>query len=286
MRIAASAVAAKLRAALILGIAVLNAGAFASHPSSPGGVEARLVITGSSTMAPLITELARRFQSLHPGAKIEVQSGGSGRGISDARSGKADIGMVSRALSGSEAQDLYGFAIARDGVAVVVHKDNPVRVLSDRQVTDIYSGRITNWKITKGRDVPIVVLAAEPDRSSTELFTHYFGLAYGAIKAKQVLGDNPARIRAIIENPTGIVYVSVGEAERIAQAGAPIKLLPVDGVTATSRTIRSGDYPISRPLALVTNRIPKGLVKEFINFCLSSHATAVVVKHDCVPYLD
>lgn len=254
-----------------------------SRPSS--NLTGKLLLTGSSTMAPLMTEIGKRFRSLHPSVEIEVQMGGSGRGLADARAGKADIGMVSRALTDTET-DLFAFTIARDGVAVVIHKDNPVRALSKEQVNSIFAGRITNWKDVGGRDVPITVFAAGPTYSSTELFTHYFDLPFANIKAHTVLGDNPARISAVAGNPGSIVYVSVGEAERNAQTGTAIKLLPVGRVPATSRSIRSGNWPISRPLALVTKDQPDGLIKEFIKFSLSSQVTDAVEKFDFVPYLD
>lgn len=253
--------------------------AFPSHTSG------KLLITGSGTMTPLIREIAKRYEALHPGVKIEVQSGGSSRGISDARTGKADIGMASRALSDKES-DLNGFPIARDGVALVLHKDNPVSALSARQIAEIYTGRITNWKQVGGRDAAIAVFAAEPGRSTSELFTQFFEIRYADIRAHQVLGDNPSRIRAVSENPSGIVFMSVGESERTAQAGAPIKLLPMEGVPASSKTIRSGNYPIARALSLVTRELPTGLAKEFISYSLSPQVTNLVIGHDFVPYQD
>jgi phosphate transport system substrate-binding protein len=272
----------KTTAAFILGFLALGAAAEAQPAELASG---QLLLTGSSTMAPLVTAIAKRFQTLHPGVRVEVQMGGSGRGIADARQGKADIGMASRALTEKE-RDLQGFPIARDGVALVVHKTNPVPSLTDRQVVEIYSGKITNWKQLGGHDAPILVVKAEPTRSSTELFTHYFGLRYEDLKAQREVGDNPARIKLLIENPNALLYMSVGEAERKAQVGVPIKLMPVGGVAATSKNIRNGNFPISRPLTLVTRELPKGLARTFIEFALSSQVTDLVLTHDFVPYLD
>lgn len=260
-----------------------RSGPVAGKPS--GKLAVRLLLTGSSTMAPLMSDVAKRFEALHPDIKIEVQAGGSGRGISDALAGKADIGMVSRALTEKE-RDLKSFAIARDGISMVIHRDNPIKALSNQQVVDIYTGKIKNWNLIGGKDAPITVLSAGPKYSSTELFTHHFGLNYADIKAHLVLGDNPTRVKAVGENPNAIVYMSVGEAERRADAGAPLKLLPVDGIDATSKTIRSGNFPISRPLLLVSKDLPRGLAREFINFSLSPQITDLVKKHDFVPYLD
>lgn len=133
----------------------------------------KLVITGSSTMCPLIADIGKRFQQLHPDIQVDVQCGGSGRGISDARDGKADIGMVSRTLTDKE-NNLYGFPIARDGISIILHKNNPVKFLSDAQVVGIYTGKITNWKIVGGRNISIAVVNPKKGYSSAELFTHYF----------------------------------------------------------------------------------------------------------------
>lgn len=245
----------------------------------------KLLVTGSSTMAPMIMEIAQRFQSLHPGTQIGVQTGGSGRGLGDVQQGKADIGMVSRALTDKES-GIYSFAIARDGISLIVHKSNPIRNLTRQQVADIYTGRIANWSKVGGRDALILVVTPREGYSSAEMFTHFFDIKYLDIKARQVLGDNAERINAVVAAPDAISYVSVGEAERVAEAGIPIKSLPIDGVAATKKNIRSGDFPIPRPLLLITKDAPTGLAKAFISFALSSHVTDIVNKYDFVPYLD
>ncbi len=112
----------------------------------------RLTLTGSSTVAPLVAEIGKRFESLNPGVRVDVQSGGSARGIADARSGLADIGMVSRGLK-SEEEDLKSFAIARDGIGMIVHRDNLVPTLSDEQVIAIYTGRLADWSEVGGAEV-------------------------------------------------------------------------------------------------------------------------------------
>lgn len=251
----------------------------------PGKLSGTLLLTGSSTMAPLMKEIGKRFREIHPAVRVEVQAGGSGRGIGDAREGKAQVGMVSRALTDKE-RDLYGFPIARDGVCIVVHSSNPVRKLTDRQVVDIYTGRIANWKAVGGRNAPITVLNPKQGYGSAELFSHYFNIRSTDIRAHREVGDNPTRIKAVTEDPNAVTYVSIGEAERKAQTGSPIKLLPMDGVPATNRNILSGNFPIFRPLTLVTKTLPTGLAKAFIEFSLSSQVTDLILAHDFVPYMD
>ncbi len=242
-------------------------------------------VAGSDTMAPLVSAIAKRFQALHPAVHIEIQTGGSGRGIADVVQGKADIGMASRALKDTEG-GLVGFSIARDGVAVVVHKDNPIRALTDQKIADIFAGKINNWNSMGGRDAPILVVMSEPGGGSYELFTNYFGIRGADVKIQRVLGNNPARLSLMAENPNAILYMSVSEAARNVQANASIKLLPIANVVASSKNIRDGNYPLSRPLTLVTQSAPRGLIKVFIEYALSSQVTDLVLAHDFVPYLD
>ncbi|MFA5939568.1 MAG: phosphate ABC transporter substrate-binding protein [Sinimarinibacterium sp.] len=259
-----------MRLALALVVLALFA---CSEPSAPAPTHAdrlhgKLVITGSSTVAPLVAEIGKRFESLHPDVRVDVQTGGSSRGIADARQGLADIGMASRALK-SEESDLHGFAIARDGVAVILNAANPVPALTDDQVVAIYTGRITRWSEVGGADAPITVVNKAEGRSTLELFLHYFKIESPAVKAHVVIGDNEQGIKTVAGNPDAIGYVSVGAAEYSAAHGVPIKLLPMKGVVAAIATVKDGSFPLSRPLNLVTKAEPAGLAQAFIDYARS-----------------
>ncbi|HBE20918.1 MAG TPA: ABC transporter substrate-binding protein [Cyanobacteria bacterium UBA11149] len=242
----------------------------------------KLVLTGSSTIAPLAAEIGKRFESKHPGVRVDVQSGGSSRGVNDARQGLADIGMVSRALKDEE-KDLQAFTIARDGVGIIIHKDNPVSSLGDEQVVSIYTGKITIWKNVGGKDGTITVVNKAEGRSTLELFTHYFKLKNSDIKAQVVIGDNQQGIKTVAGNPNSIGYVSIGAAEYDINHGSPIKLLPVSGVAATTENVKNGKFPISRPLNLITKNKPEGLTNEFINFAQSPEVEDIVKEQNFVP---
>ncbi|KAB2943113.1 MAG: phosphate ABC transporter substrate-binding protein [Hyphomicrobium sp.] len=247
--------------------------------SSAGG---KLVITGSSTVAPLAAEIAKRFEEKNPGKRIDVQSGGSSRGISDARSGLADIGMVSRALRSDEA-DLKAFAIARDGVSLILHRDNVVSALSDQQIVDIYTGKITDWAQVGGKVGRITVVNKAEGRSTLELFLHHFKFKASDIKAQVVIGDNQQGIKTVAGNPGAIGYVSIGTAEFEVGAGTPIKLLGMAGVAASVENVRNGSFPLARPLNLVTSAEPQGLAKAFIDFVQSADVQDLVEEQYFVP---
>lgn len=243
--------------------------------------QGKLVLTGSSTVAPLASEIAKRFETEHSGVRVDVQSGGSSRGITDARQGTADIGLVSRALKPEE-KDLKAFSIARDGVTVILNKDNPVKSLTDKQIVDIYTGKITNWRSVGGKDGTITVVNKATGRSTLELFTHYFKLENEDIKAQVVIGENEQGIKTVAGNPNAIGYVSIGSAEHGTNNGVAIKLLPVNGIAATTTNVQNGTFPISRPLNLVTKTQPQGLAKEFIDFAESQQVSDIVKKQNFV----
>jgi phosphate transport system substrate-binding protein len=270
-------------------VATIKQGIFAvalllgSGWSQPGSAASqKLILTGASTIAPLAGELARRFESLHPGTRVDVQTGGSARGINDARKGIADIGMVSRSLKPEE-KDLQAHTIALDGVGIILHASNPVAALSQQQISDIYTGKTANWKTMGGRNARITVVNKAEGRSTLELFLGYLKLKNSDIKPNVVIGDNAQGIKTVAGNPNAIGYVSIGTAEYEAANGIPIKLLPLDGIAATVANVRNGTFPLSRPLNLVTRGAPQGLARDFIEFTRSEQVHDLVEAQHFVP---
>jgi phosphate transport system substrate-binding protein len=246
-----------------------------STPSIAASAEKQLVVTGSSTVAPVLSEIAKRYESLHSDVRIDVQTGGSSRGLKDARTGLADIGMVSRALK-EEEKDLIPFTIGFDGVAMIVHADNPITELTRQQIIDIYVGKINDWSELGGADEEIVVINKAEGRATLELFLDYFGLKSPDIQADIIAGDNEQDIKAVAGNPFSIAYVSIGNAEYDIKAGVPIRLLPLEGVLATSENVAAERFPMRRPLNLVVSKQPEGLVLDFLNYARSGDVRDIV----------
>lgn len=242
----------------------------------------KLVLTGSSTIAPLAMELGKRFESLHSNVRVDVQTGGSSRGVSDARAGLADIGMASRALKEDE-KDLLSHTIALDGISIIVNKANPVQSLTKQQIIDIYTGKIFNWKEVIGNDVPITVVHKAEGHSTLELFLNYFGLKNTQVKPQVVIGDNEQGIKTVVGNPGAIGYVSVGTAEYEANQRATIKLLPLEGIEASVENVSNRTFPLSRPLNLVTRGEPTGVAKTFIEFASSLQVNDLINAQYFVP---
>lgn len=248
-----------------------------SGASKPANAPAKLTLTGSSTVAPLSAEIGKRFESRRPGVHVDVQTGGSSRGVTDAQQGLADIGDVSRSLSAEErAAGLVATTIALDGICVILNSANSVSELTIPQLTSIYLGKVSNWKEVGGKDAPITVINKDEGRSTLELFINFLKIANKDVKASAIIGDNEQGIKTVAGNPDAIGYVSIGTAEYDATHGTAIKLLPMDGVAATVENVRNGTFPLSRPLNLVTKGEPAGLAKEFVEFAKSADVQDIV----------
>ncbi len=244
----------------VIAVAILAGGA-----CSPASDHDSLVLTGSSTLAPVVVRIAQQYELAHPGVRIDVQSGGSSRGIVDIRSGLADIAMVSRALVGTE-RTLHAYPIARDGVAIILNVQNPLTALSEAQVVAIYTGEVGNWKELGGRDAKIVVVHKAAGRATREVFLDYFALEDGAVQADVIVGENEQAVKTVAGSPAAIGYVSIGTAAIDIEHGVPIKLLGIGGVAASLENLRRRIYPIARPLNLVTLQPASGLARAFIDF--------------------
>ena len=241
----------------------------------------RLVVTGSSTVAPLVAEIGKRFEA-REGVRVDVQTGGSSRGIADAQQGLADLGMASRALKAKESE-LSSFTIALDGICLIVHRDNPIAELSDEQVVALFTGEAARWSAVGGEDLPVTVVHKAEGRSTLELFLDHFGLDNRRVRPSVVIGDNEQGIKTVAGQVGAVGYVSIGAAEHARGRGVPIRLLPMDGVAATTDNLAQGSFPLSRPLNLVTQGEPDELAQRFIDFAVSPAVRDLVGELSFVP---
>jgi len=262
---------------LLLSAALFGAGFTPTHADTN-----RLDITGSSTVAPVIADIAKQFEQAHPGTRIDVQTGGSSRGISDARTGRADIGMVSRALHENEG-DLKAYPFAMDGIAIITHASNPVKMLDREEIIEVFTGQVTNWQQLGGADQTVTVVNKAEGRSTLELFLAYFELSNSDIKPHVVIGDNQQGIKTVAGNPGAIGYVSIGSAEFEAGYGTPIQLMPLSGVAPTTVHVADGSFPLSRQLNLVTVGEANGLAAQFIEYARSEASYKLIQEHFFVP---
>lgn len=251
-----------------------------SSPPTP------LVVTGSTTIYPLMTDIVERFERLNPGEPmVEVTSGGSGKGIADLRRGTTDIAMVSRELSDRE-RDLFAFSLCRDGAAIVVHRSNRLKGLSTQQLSGLLTGKITDWKQLGARPGAIKLVWRAEGQAIPDLIQQHLKLKPAQIRSHITIVENTDAVAFVAKDRNAITFAALGVAERSLKSGAAIKLLAYGGIPASTRTIRDHTYLLSRPLLLVTRGAPTGLQKRLIDFAASAAVIDLEQKHGFVPYQD
>lgn len=111
--------------------------------------EGKIIVAGSSSVTPVMEKLKEAYVLINPNATIEIQMSDSTAGMTGTIDGICDIGMASRALKDNEASELKSMAIALDGIAVIVHPENPTQTLSKEQVKSIFVGEAETWSDVK-----------------------------------------------------------------------------------------------------------------------------------------
>lgn len=270
-------------ACLFAGVLLLTGCGGAPGHANEDGLTGRLQLTGSSTVAPLVSEIGKRYEALHPGVRIDIQTGGSSRGIADAANGLADIGMSSRELRDTEREGRRTWTLAQDGVAFLVHADNPVQGLSRQQLVDIFTGKIQNWSEVGGPEGDILLVNRAAGRSELDLLTDFLAIEAADIQPDLIAGENQQGLKMVASNPQAMTYLSVGASAYEQAHGAPIRLLSLDGVEATVDNVAAGHFPLARPLILITPEQNTGLAQDFIEYALSDAVHDLVQQFSYVP---
>jgi phosphate transport system substrate-binding protein len=240
----------------------------------------RLVVSGSRELAPLLTEIGERFEKDHPDWRVDVDPA-SERGADDVRTGLADVGMLSRPLRPDE-NGLHAAVIARDGVAFLVHRDNPVQSLDDRQLVGLLTATYVNWKEVGGSDRPVKLITFAEGRPIREAVLEVFALPSSRLRSDAPVYSGEQAVAAVAADPGALGYTCLGKAV-LASARRPVRLLPLRGVGATLAEVQASRYPLIRPMLLLTRDRPTGVVKEFIDFARSEAVRDLLDKHGLAP---
>ena len=253
-------------------------------------------IKGSDTMVNLGQALAEAFNKKNPGVNVAVTGGGSGTGIAALIAGTADIAECSRTMKEKEIEKAkqngitpVEFTVALDGLAVVAHPDNPVFKLTIDELSDIFTGKITNWKQLGGKDLVIVILSREVN-SGTHVYFKEHVLRKGNEKGIEefsptalLMPSSQAIADEVAQNPNAIGYYGMGYISPAQKVIAVAKDKNFPYIEPAIENVKNGKYPISRPLLMYTQGEPQGVVKEFIDFTLSPDGQEIVAKTDFVP---
>ena len=233
---------------------------------------------GSTSMEKVIGALSESFMAANGGVTVNYNPTGSGSGITAVQEGTCDIGLSSRALKDEEkAAGLKETVLAYDGIAIIVHPDNPVSDLTLEQIAKLYTGEITNWKDVGGNDAEIVLIGREAGSGTRDGFESITDTK-DACQYRQELTSTGDVINTVSQNPDAIGYAS------LSAVGDSVKALTVGGVEATEATVKDGSYVVQRPFVLVTKEGTElsPAAQAFFDYALSADAASIIAAAGAV----
>lgn len=244
-----------------------------------GKSEKNVSTDGSTSMEKVIGALGEAFEGENSGVTFTYNPTGSGSGITSVLEGRCDIGLSSRNLKDEEiAKGLQGTVLAYDGIAVIVHPDNPVSDMDIETIAKVFTGEITNWKDVGGSDGEIVLIGREANSGTRDGFES-ITKTEDKCKYRQEQTSTGDVITTVANNPNAIGYASVSSIKD------SVKAVTVGGVAPTEETIKDGSYKIQRPFVLVTKTDSKlsETAQKFFDFCLSEEAKSTITSAGVVP---
>ena len=233
---------------------------------------------GSTSMEKVIGALSESYMAANKDVTVNYNPTGSGSGITAVKEGTCDIGLSSRALKDEEkAAGLQETVLAYDGIAIIVHHDNPVSDLGIEQIAKLYTGEITNWKDVGGKDAQVVLIGREAASGTRDGFESITSTK-DKCQYRQELTSTGDVITAVSQNPDAIGYAS------LASIKDSVKALNVDGVTPSEATVKDGSYKVQRPFVLVTveGKALSSAAQSFFDYATSPAAADIIAKAGAV----
>ncbi|MGE5831877.1 MAG: phosphate ABC transporter substrate-binding protein [Methanomicrobiales archaeon] len=247
-------------------------------------IAGKLLVTGSTTVFPIAQVAAEAYMEKNLKADIQVAGGGSSVGVQAVGEGTADIGMSSRDLSPGEKAKYPGLVpvdVATDAVVVIVNPSNPVSALTLDQVRGLYNGTYQGWGAVGGTLTYPVTIGRDSASGTRVYFNDAVMHGDRYRPDMREMNSNGAVAQAVAQTPAAVGYAGLGfvtsgvKAVAIYSNGRP--------VVPDAATVLTREYPISRPLYMITRGPPSGLAKDYIDFILSPDGQKIVEEQGFVP---
>jgi len=292
----------KITQLVILVVLIISAcsPATGDDENSPSVESEYLNNVGSDTMVNLALAWAEDFQLDNPESNLSVSGGGSGTGIASLINKTTDIANASRQIKTEEITNAEAngitpveFIVARDAIAIIVNPENPIDELTLQQLSDIYSGKISNWEELGGENRPIVRLSRETNSGTHVYFLEQvlrlgdkesdllFSTDTLLLPSSEVIG---AEIR---QNPNAIGYDGLGYVTPDMKVVGVVdeRAKEQEFIFPSPDTVNDGSYPIARDLYMYTAGEPAGFVKRYLEWIFTPQAQQIVTELGFVPVL-
>ena len=239
-----------------------------------------LNIAGGTAHIASQKEAMKDIMQKYPQINMTIAGGGTGVGIKQVTDGLVDIANAGRAPKQDEIQrgNLQSFVFAVDGIAVIVNNSLDLSNLTTKQLQDIFSGKVTNFKDLGINGGKINLYVRDASSGTMEVFVNEGVKKEVISQDAKVVASNAAMKTAIFSDKNGIGFISFGTVD------SSVKALCIDNKCPSDETILSNEYHISRGLYMVTKGEPKPLAKAFIDYMKSDSGAKITKKLGLIPY--
>ncbi len=265
--------------------------------SAEAGIGRSIQNKGSDTIVNLALAWAETYAVVEPEVSIAVTGGGSGTGIAALINGTVDLANASRSMKETEVEEAQKngiepieHVIATDALAVIVHLDNPVSELTIQEMSDIFTGKITNWAEVGGNDKPIILVSRESN-SGTHVYFLEEVIRKGEKENTDIFAPQtllmPSSVGITSEvrrNPNAIGYDGLGYVD---PAHEKILAVAIDNdapyVLPAVETAADNSYPLSRDLFMYTAGEASGALADYLSWILGPEGQKIVADLGFVP---
>ncbi|MDA7848045.1 phosphate ABC transporter substrate-binding protein [Sulfurospirillum sp.] len=239
------------------------------------GLEGSLNIAGGTAHIKCEKEAIKNIMKKHPNISITIAGGGSGIGIKQVSTGLIDLANSGRKPTSSEIKkgDLKLFRFAVDGIAIVINPKNPITNLTTKELQDIFSGKISDYKELGLKSGPINLYTRDESSATRKVFWKKALKKSDISKKARVISSNAAMKTAIHNDPNAIGILSLGLIDNNTKA------ISINGVYPSLKNVKNSSYTVARGLYLLSSGEPKKLAKTYIDYLRSEEGMKIVTKH-------
>lgn len=235
--------------------------------SSTGATDKKTItLAGSTALQPLAQAAAKDFMSKNGGIQVNVSGGGSFTGLNNVTSGSADIGNSDVSIEGNadfKDKGLVDHQVAVEPFLIITNKDVTIDNLSQAQLTDIFTGKITNWKEVGGQDAKITIIGRSASSGSRATISKVVMDGKDFSSAATAQDSTGNLITAVAQTPGSIGYIDA------AYLKDTVKALKYNGVAYSAEAVINGQYPIYAYGHMYTKGEPTGTVKAYLDYIMS-----------------
>lgn len=248
---------------LAVGALLLNCGLLLLS-NADAAITGRILVAGYGPELPVVQDLAKAYERLHPGTAIDIEWDSTVRAVHLVKTGEAQIAVTDRPDPALRATQ-----IAWDGIAVIVNFANPVKEVSSAQINGLFSAQITTWSELDGAPAKVEVIPRTSANNLTAGFQNSLGLPERMAASAAPVRSDQKVLSLVSGRDTAVSYISLAAALKAQEDGIPIHILTVDQVDPGEATVKNGQYRLRRPVLMLAATQPDPLTESFLSFVRS-----------------